>query len=115
MIFAQTCPTCGHTWTPGLIQVAQVVNAYCLECQANIRYYTPADLPDLEVIKQAIFEAAEADMELIDVAKRSIIFSPSQYADFAQVKYLRLYNAVFFCKNMKKVFARITPRITFVT
>jgi hypothetical protein len=104
MIFAHTCPTCGHTWTPGAIQVAQVVNVHCMECQAHIRYCTPADLPDLEVIKQAIYEAAGADMELIEAAKRSVMFTPSQYADFAQVKYLRLYNAVFFLPKCKETF-----------
>jgi hypothetical protein len=114
MIFAHTCPTCGHTWTPGAIQVAQVINVVCLECQAHIRYCTPQDLPDLEVIKTAVWEAAGGDMELIEVAKRAIMFTPSQYQDFAQVKYMRLFNAVFFCKNVKKSLERITPRITFV-
>jgi hypothetical protein len=114
MIFAHTCPTCGHTWTPGVIQVAQVVNVHCLECQAHIRYCSPQDLPDLEDIKMATWEASGADPVLIDAAKRSILFSPSQYNDFAQVKYLRLYNAVFFCKSVKILLERITPRITFV-
>jgi predicted nucleic acid-binding Zn-ribbon protein len=114
MIFAHTCPNCGYTWTPGLIQVAQVINVYCLDCQCNIRYCTIEELPDLENIKTATWEAASGDMELINAAKRSMLFTPSQLDEFSQVKYLRLYNAVFFLKNIKKKFERITPRITFV-
>lgn len=114
MIFAHTCLNCGHTWTPGLIQVAQVINVCCFECNAHIRYCKPQDLPDLEDIKQAIFEASGADLELIEVAKRGMMWTPAQCDDFAQVKYMRLYNAVFFVKKIKKDLARITPRITFV-
>lgn len=114
MIFAQTCPNCGHTRTPLLIQVAQVISVSCHECQAHIMYCTPQDLPDLEDIKMAIFQAAEGNLELIEKAKQSVQFMPSQYADFAQVKYVRLYGAVFFVKWVKINFARITDCITFV-
>jgi hypothetical protein len=114
MIFAHTCPNCGQTWTPGLIQVAQVINVCCVECNAHLRYCAPDDLPVLEDIKQAIFEASGADLELIESAKRGMMWAPGQHTDFDQVKYLRLYNAVFFVKKVKKDFARITPRITFV-
>jgi hypothetical protein len=114
MIFAHTCPSCGHTWTPGLIQVAQVINVCCLECNAHIRYCKPEDLPALEDIKTATWEAAGADMEVIEAAKRGMMWTPAEHANFNQVKYMRLYNAVFFVKKMQKNFARITPRITFV-
>jgi uncharacterized protein (DUF983 family) len=114
MIFAHTCLNCGHTWTPGLVQVAQVVKVNCYECGEHIRYCSPDDLPDLEVIKQAIFEASGADLEVIEAAKRGMMWTPSMHLHFAQVRYLRLYNAVFFVKKIKKDLARITPRITFV-
>ena len=114
MIFAHTCPHCGETWTPGLIQVAQVINVCCYECQAHLRYCSPADLPDLEVVKQAVFEASGADLELIEAAKRGMIWTPSMFQDFAQVKYLRLFNAVVSIRKAKINLARITPRITFV-
>jgi hypothetical protein len=114
MIFAHTCPTCGHTWTPGAIQVAQVINVVCLECQAHIRYCTPGELPDLEVIKQAVFEVALGDIALIEIAKKSILWAPGSHNDFVQVKYVRLFHAVLFCRNTKMLLERITPRITFV-
>lgn len=114
MIFAHTCPSCGYTDTPALIQLSQVISVDCMECWGHIRFCTPQDLPDLQEIKVAIFQAANGDLELIERAKRSMEFKPSQYADFAQVKYIRLYCVVLFLKWVKINFARITERITFV-
>lgn len=114
MIFAHTCPHCGYTWTPTLTQVADVIVVSCMECMGHIRYCDIDDLPDLEDIKVAIFQAVYGDLSIINVAKKCIEFKPCQYADFAQVKYLRLYNAVFFVKKVKYDFERITNCITFV-
>lgn len=114
MIFAHTCPHCGATTEPLLIQVAQVVNVCCFECELHIRYCNIADLPDLETIKSATWQASLCDIQLVNIAKKGIQFTPSQYKDFAQVKYWRLYLAIFFVVKVKKYFDRITPRITFV-
>jgi hypothetical protein len=114
MIFPQTCPHCGAVTEPVLIQVAQVVNVCCYECLSHLRYCTPEDLPMLEDIKQATWEVAECNITTIDIAKKSLQFTPAQYEDFAQVKYWRLYIAISVVKKVEKVFAGITDRITFV-
>lgn len=114
MIFAHTCPHCGYTWTPMVIQVASVLNISCYDCQAHIRYGNVDDLPILDDILQAVWVASECDLALIDAAKKAIIWPGDQVNASAPVKYLRLFNAVLFCKKVKKDLARITPRITFV-
>ena len=114
MIFPQTCPHCGSVSEPLLIQVAQVVNVCCYECQQHIRYCTINDLPPLDDIKLAAYQVAECDLQIIDIAKKSLQFTPSNYNDFAQVKYWRLYVSIPFVKFVCKSFDRITKRITFV-
>lgn len=114
MIFPHLCLQCGATTEPLLIQVAQVINVCCFECQAHIKYCNTNDLPKLEDIKAATWQAAASDLRLIEAAKKGIEFTPSQYNDFAQVKYWRLYQATFFVRKITKYFERITPRITFV-
>jgi hypothetical protein len=114
VIFPHTCPHCGAVTEPLLIQVAQVVNVCCYECNTHLEYCTPGDLPTLETIKQATWEIAECNIVTIDIAKKSLQFTPAQREDFSQVKYYRLYLAISVVKKIEKVFAGITNRITFV-
>lgn len=86
-----TCPRCGNTDDPQISVVASTVGAFCPHCFLHLGYVT---LPDLETIKQAIYELCGADLQFIAQVKEAVEFKPSAYPMYNKAQYYTLYRHI---------------------